>query len=258
MTEAGPSRWHIAPDVDTLVAELGEWLRQEAEAAIAARGRFRWAVPGGSTPRRLYAWLARPDQQSAWSWEQVELFVGDERDVLPTHPDSNYGMIARTLLQHLVPPPARVTRFVTEGGPAVALAQYRAALARCPRDPDGWPILDLVLLGLGQDGHCASLFPQAPALASSDWVAGYWVDDRHGFRYTLTLSVLCRARTVAFLVTGQDKAAAVAQVLAAPSDSSLPAARLEACRAVLSPASPVVWFLDRPAAQALPSTGPAL
>lgn len=221
------------------------WIKSVADAAVAERGLFSWALPGGSTPRALFSLLASPAWLNRLPWRDTVLFWGDERDVPPTHRDSNYGMAQHTLISRLPVPPKGLCRWQTESTPPVALAAYRRDLARLPH-PDGVPQLDLVLLGLGPDGHTASLFPGTSALESEDWVAHLYVPSQRQWRYTLTLPVLNQAGAVGFLTVGPDKAPAVRAVLNPdPKDPILPAQRVR-------PKSPVHWFLDTGSAGSMP------
>lgn len=253
---AAPPSLTIAADVTRLVPLLADWILDQAKQAIAVRGQFLWALPGGSTPKALYAYLTQQSVQVLWPWPQIHLFVGDERDVYPAHPESNFGMIYRELLARLSPPPARVVRFLTECPPAVARARYEAELAQTPRDASGYPKLDLALLGLGPEGHFASLFPQAPALSDRGWTSYTWVPQLGSFRYTLTLPVLCAARQVAFLAAGMEKRSAVQRAMAdSPEDPSTPTDRLRRCRLRRQPdVAWCHWFLDEKAGAGLSST----
>ncbi|MCL6563643.1 MAG: 6-phosphogluconolactonase [Firmicutes bacterium] len=248
-------RLTIAQDLTHLVPVLADWILDQAKQAIAARGQFVWALPGGNTPKALFAYLAEPAVQARWPWPQIHLVIGDERDVHPTHPDSNFGMIYRELLARLSPPPGRVVRFWTECPPAVARAHYEAELAGLPRDASGYPTLDLALLGLGPEGHFASLFPQAPALSDTGWTSYTWVPQLGSHRYTLTLPVLCAAREVAFLAAGEEKRSAVQQAMAdSPEDPTTPIAQLRACRLRRRPDEAWShWFLDQNADSGLSS-----
>lgn len=231
---------HIHRSAEDTVEAFTRWVEDIAAESIADRGRFRWALSGGSTPARLFDYLADPSRRSRFPWPETDLYWGDERDVHPTHADSNYGMTRNRLLVHLTPPPHAVLRWVTEYGPARALADYRRKLSWCPLS-QGLPELDLVMLGIGPEGHTASLFPRSPALAAHDWVSHVWVPSHQSWRYTLTLPVINRARHVAFLVTGAGKRAIVRQVLDAEPTRDLPASLVEPVY------GPPHWFLDREA-----------
>jgi 6-phosphogluconolactonase len=234
-------------DAEALARAAAEEVVAAAVRAVAARGRFTLALSGGSTPRRLYALLADPAApfRARVPWAQTDVFFGDERPVPPDHPDSNYRMAREALLAHV--PVASVHRIRGED-PAAAEA-YEGELRAFFAVPPGGapPRLDLVLLGLGPDGHTASLFPGSEALDETvRWVRSPVVARLGTRRTTLTLPVLDRARAVLFLVAGADKAPALAQVLApAPGAAPLPAARVRPDGGTVS------WLVDRAAASGL-------
>ncbi len=194
--------------------------------SIAARGRFTVALSGGSTPAALYRLLASPPLADDIDWSRWHVFWGDERCVPPDHPDSNYGMARRTLLDHVPIPTVQVHRMVGEDPPQQAAEAYAAALADALA-PDGR--LDLALLGIGDDGHTASLFPGTAALDERErLVAASWAPQLDAYRITLTLPALNRARQVAVLATGADKADAVRRALEPrPGDATPPIALVD-------------------------------
>lgn len=205
-----------------------EVLRLAAEA-IAARGRFRVALAGGSTPRDAYAALARLGSAAGADWSRFEVWFGDERVVPVDHPDSNAGMALRAWLRPAGVPARNVVRPRTELGDAAGVAaEYEAALRTAFRlDLDGVPTFDLVLLGLGADGHTASWFPGLPSLRHSGrLVAAVCAERSPSWRVTLTPRVVNAARHVRFLVRGADKAPALAALLADDGDATRTPARL--------------------------------
>ena len=218
-----------------------------ASRAVAERGRFVVALAGGSTPRRLHALLADAAApfRARIPWDRTHVFFGDERPVAPVHPDSNYRMARETLLDHV--PVASVHRIHgEEPGAAEAYEdELRAFFGVPPGGPP--PRLDLVLLGLGPDGHTASLFPGSEALDERvRWVVSPFVARLGTRRTTLTLPILDRAREVLFLVSGAEKAGALARAIApAPGEEPVPAAR------VRPDGGGVVWIVDEAAASAL-------
>jgi 6-phosphogluconolactonase len=232
---------HIQPDADLVVAEFAEWVAEQADESIARRGRFHWALSGGSTPQRLFSLLATPPWQERFPWPDTVLYWGDERDVPPTHPDSNFGVADSLLLRRLIDPPYGVLRWVTEYAPAQALADYRAKLQPLAESSQA-PEFDVVLLGLGPEGHTASLFPHSPVLGRQDWVAHVWVPEHRSWRYTLSLDVINQAKAVAFLVTGREKREILAEIRSASPSADLPAS-------LVQPKSPddLHWFVDRAA-----------
>lgn len=200
-------------------------------------GNFSLALAGGATPRELYAVLGRDPFAAAMPWDRVHLFWGDERAVPQDNEHSNYPLAAPLL--PLIPD-KQVHRVRGELGAEQAAADYAAALEA---QFGGAPAFDLVLLGLGGDGHTASLFPGSPALEADSYVAPAPAPDADPRveRVTLTLPALNAARRVAFLVTGRAKAAMVKRVL---DGEDLPAARVR-------PRDELLWFLDKAAAKEL-------
>lgn len=225
-----------------LAEEAAEIFARAAAEAIGEQRRFTVALAGGATPRGLYARLAAEPFRSTVDWRKTWVFFGDERCVPPTDADSNYLMAAETLLAHVAVPPAQVFRMPGEAeDTAQAAAEYEGRL-RAAFDPR--PVsFDLILLGMGLDGHVASLFPNSPVLEEKDRLVAA-VETRATVvprRLTLTLPVLNAARRVLFLISGIEKARAVAAALKNPA-SALPAAR------VRPTAGGVTWLLDRAAA----------
>jgi 6-phosphogluconolactonase len=231
-----------------------------ALAATPAGQPFTVALSGGSTPRLLFRELAAMAEDPGLSgqphpgshasrqpipWHRLHWFWGDERPVPPDHPDSNFRLAESELLAKLAPPPGNVHRIEAELGAAEAAARYEAELRSFFQlAPGGRPRFDLVFLGLGGDGHTASLFPGTEALGeTSRLVAAPWVEKLGQRRITLTYPVLNAARRVLFLVTGADKAATLARVLAPPRQpEELPA------QGVQPTAGELLWLIDRAAA----------
>jgi 6-phosphogluconolactonase len=234
----------IVADPAELAARGAEEFARAAAAAVAARGRFRVALSGGSTPRALYSQLASADL-SASPWDRVEFFFGDERHVPSDHPDSNYRMALETLLSKAPIPPANVHRIRGEDPDAAAAALAYEQELRLVFQPSAGelPRFDLILLGMGPDGHTASLFPGSSALHERQrWVAANWVEKFSAHRITLTIPVLNAARAVLFLVAGADKAATLKQVLEGPVDP----ARLPV-QSIQPTGGTVRWLVDRAA-----------
>jgi 6-phosphogluconolactonase len=219
-----------------------EW-RARALAAVADSGRFTVALAGGNTPGTLYRLLADPAAayRDELPWARTHVFFGDERGVPPDDPRSNYGMAREALLARVALPPEHVHRIRGEGDPAESARAYeeelRALLGAEPR-------FDLVLLGLGADGHTASLFPGSAALEeTARLVATASAPGRGPGRITLTLRTLGAAARVVFLVSGASKAAAFARVVSAGAGAELlPAARVRPRDGT------VLWLVDRAAA----------
>jgi 6-phosphogluconolactonase len=241
----------VCRDPDELAARAVERFVQAAGEAIRARGRFRVALAGGSTPERMYTLLAQPAEAARVDWARSFLFLGDERFVPPDDPRSNYGMVKRTLLAAPVPADRVFPVPMHLVSPDAAAAAYEDTLATAfgvtdRRQP---PRFDLILLGLGDDGHTASLFPHAASLRVEDrWVVASPpgtlpppVD-----RITVTYPVLNAARQVLFLVSGEKKAPVLQEVLEGhASPDERPAAGVR-------PADGTVeWLVDEAAAQRL-------
>jgi 6-phosphogluconolactonase len=225
------------------------WFAATAMRA-AAEGREAWiALSGGSTPNRLFANLTSRLWRKEVPWHAVRICQVDERPVPPDHPDSNFRALNELLLSRVPIPRANVIRIPAELGPENAAREYEGRLReRLPVCDTGFPVLDLVFLGMGDDGHTASLFPNSPALSERErWVAANPVEKLGGMRVTLTYPVLNSAREVVFLVCGKSKAERVAEVLSGTGDATtLPAQGIQPTDGSLT------WWLDAAAASCLP------
>ncbi len=213
---------------------------RRARTAIRRAGRFAVALSGGQTPRRAYEWLACPPFRDAVEWTRVHVFWGDERCVPFEDPRSNARMAHEALLDHVPIPRSQIHPIVCAGDPEAAAARYEAAL----RDFFGErpPRFDLIFLGLGEDGHTASLFPFSPALEEqARWVAA--VEGPDIPRVTLTFPVLNQARWVVFMVAGANKAAILREVQKGPLDP-----RRWPAQGIRPAAGRLLWLVDRAAA----------
>lgn len=232
----------VFPDLGRASRALADHLAERARAAVAARGRFRWVVSGGATPRPLYGWIARRYRRG-WPWSRTEVYFGDERCVPPDDPASNGAMLHAALLDRVPIPPGQIHRIPAELRPTSRAAAYYAREIRASAiRPEDRTRFDVVLLGIGPDGHTASLFPgDAATRARRRGVAAVARAPRPPRvpRVTLTLPAIASSREVCFLVAGADKAAALAEILGGR--SRLPAARVRS-------RGPVRWFVDRAAA----------
>ena len=218
----------------------------KARAAIGERGRFTVALAGGSTPKATYEVLAS-DYADRLDWSSVHVFFGDERTVPPDHEDSNYRMAQRTLLSRV--PVGSVHRMRGELQPTEAAAAYEEELREFFGASDEPPSLDLILLGIGEDGHTASLFPETSALEIHDrWVVANPVLKLETTRLTLTVPVINSARAVNFLVAGEGKAEALKLILEGDADPRQYPAKL------VRPAGGPVWMVDSAAAKLLQAT----
>jgi 6-phosphogluconolactonase len=233
-------------DADAVARSAAEELARLARGAAAARGAFTLALAGGATPRRLYALLADAGApfRGLIPWESTHVFFGDERPVPPDHPDSNYRMAREALLAQVAVGSVHRIRGEEPGAAEAYEAELRSFFGLPAGGPP--PRLDVVLLGLGPDGHTASLFPGTAAVDETvRWVVSPFVPQLGSRRVTVTLPVLNQARAVIFLVSGAQKAATLARVLApAPGAAPLPAARVR-------PDGGALWIVDDGAATAL-------
>jgi 6-phosphogluconolactonase len=254
----------ILDDPEALAQRAASLIIQAAAEAVTARERFTIAVSGGSTPQRTNELLAGPQNAARIDWDKLYLFFGDERDVAPDDPRSNYAMVRRTLLAHVPIPagnvfpiieaPASPSPFQGEdrgevpGDPAAVAERYIGVL-RGFFSPSSFPRFDLIVLGMGDDGHCASLFPGNPSLDVHDkWVVASppGVLPPPVDRVTVTLPVINAARQVLFLVAGDRKAEAVQDIF----ERAAPPFRRPS--AGVAPAGGVVtWLLDKAAASML-------
>jgi 6-phosphogluconolactonase len=235
------TRIDVAQDLEDVAHRAARWL---CDIVAGGRGRVAISLSGGSTPRRLYQLLAEPPFRDAMPWERIHWFWGDERFVPPDHPDSNFRMVREALLARAPIPAANIHQVPTGGEPAAAARDYEATLRSfygAQALDTAIPLFDVELLGLGPDGHTASLFPGTKVLDERQrWVAeviGAKTEDR----ITLTYPVLESSRYTAFLVAGADKRDALKRALAG--DRGLPAARL-------APIGELVWFVDQEARRA--------
>jgi 6-phosphogluconolactonase len=238
-------------DLDALSRAAADELGALAVAAVAARRSCAIALSGGSTPRRLFELLAARGRD-ALPWRHIELWWVDERAVPPDHPEANYRLAREALIDPLGPlalDPARVHRIAGElADPQAAARLYEQALVGALGAP---PVLDIVLLGMGPDGHTASLFPESAGLDEDRrWVIAHRVSSPlvHGTatRITLTAPAINAARHLRVLVAGADKAAALAQVLDGPHDPRRYPAQL-----ITGRGGNVAWLVDEAAAAAL-------
>ncbi len=233
---------HVSETADESARQAAELVAALSERAVRDRGRFAVALSGGSTPRRLHAVLASEEYHRRISWPHWHVFWGDERAVPQEHDDSNYRMARETLLDHVALSESQVHRIRGESDPVSAASEYEQTI-RQALDAE-IPVFDLILLGMGDDGHTASLFPGSEALQEDRrLVAADWVTHLGAHRITFTFTLINRAATVAFLVEGAHKAKMVRRVLqAGPAEEPLPASLVQPTDGELH------WFLDSAAA----------
>ena len=231
----------VVDDLQAMGRLAGRRVRRSAAMALSARGGWRLALAGGNTPRSLYHELAESSAASdRIDWASSALYFGDERCVPPDHPDSNYRMVRETLLARIVIPAANVHRMEGEAPDLdAAAARYADALGDAP--------LDLAILGMGADGHTASLFPGTTALAERQRrCAVVQVPKLSATRLTLTYPVFEAAREVFFLIAGEDKAITLKESIEGPDRPDL-----FPCKAIFRRKGPVAIFCDRGAAAEL-------
>jgi 6-phosphogluconolactonase len=203
------------------------------------------ALSGGSTPKSLYALLVSERYRDRLDWSRVHLFWGDERCVPPDHPESNFRMVHEALLNKIRIAPQNIHRMAGEKEPGTAAADYENELRKFFGSVSvGSPRFNLILLGLGEDGHTASLFPGSAALNEKKrWIATVYVERLKAYRLTLTFSVVNAAAQITFLISGASKRTIVKQLLGAGADSSnLPAAKVSPTRGKLT------WLITEDAA----------
>lgn len=248
MSSAGEIRILTTPQ--ELFASAAEEVVKLANEAVASRGRFTIALSGGSTPKSLFNLLAT-NAKSTLPWDRMFFFFGDERHVPPNDPDSNYRMANEAMLSKVPVPTANVFRIEAENpDAAAAAAAYEQTLRKFFQVAAGEvPKFDLILLGMGPDGHTASLFPGTAGLQEKTrLVIANWVEKMKTHRLSFTLPLINAARCAAFLVSGTDKAAALKAVLEGNAPGEQYPAKLVAPRD-----GKLIWFLDRAAASGLSS-----
>jgi 6-phosphogluconolactonase len=236
------TRWTVLPDPAAVAIATADRFVAAAADAIDERGTFRVALSGGGTPKEVYPLILEPARRASVDWSRVEFFWGDERSVPPDHPESNFGVAYGMLISQLPGVrPDHVHRMPAEAPDIDAAAmgyesELRLAFGARGAEP---AVFDLIWLGMGPDGHCASLFPGTSALDEHErWVVGNWVPQQDTWRMTLTYPILDAGRDVLFVVTGADKADPIRAIRAG--GSGLPAERVAGQQ--------VEWIVDGAAA----------
>lgn len=240
----------IFDDRNALNAGAAELWQRIATESIAARGRFSVALSGGSTPKTLYQLLAQAPWKDSLPWANTHIFLGDERNVSIDSPDSNFRMANEALFSKVKIPAENIHRVRTElKDPQKVAADYERTLREFFPGA-AWPQLDLNLLGLGENGHTASLFPHTPVLhENKKWVAGLYIEEVKMERITMTVPAINHSRNIAFFVAGGSKAQVVNDIIHGARDPErLPAQLIQA------EAGNLIWLLDRPAAGLLPDS----
>jgi 6-phosphogluconolactonase len=247
MDKSMKSEIHIFNDLEELSRAAANLFIEQAVQSISERNRFLVALNGGSTPTRLFELLATDYHEKA-DWSKVHVFWGDERCVPPADSGSSYGQARDILLSHVLIPDSNIHRIKGELGPAEASKDYSLTLRGFASPPLEWPRFDLVYLGMGEDGHTASLFPGSPVDVSEPTmpVTAHY-QDRPANRVTLTPIVFNSARMVVFMATGEKKAIPLAEVLSDRyNPAKYPAQRIDPKDGRL------VWLVDKAAASKLP------
>ncbi|PZP40104.1 MAG: 6-phosphogluconolactonase [Pseudomonas fluorescens] len=225
----------ILPSATSLAAHVAEWLTAKAEAST---GTFSICLSGGSTPKALYSLLATQPFASRMPWNRIHLFFGDERFVPYTHADSNFRMVKEALLDHVPLSPANIHPFPILETPEASASAYATTLQQfyghTSLAPEK-PLFDVTFLGLGEDGHTASLFPNTAALDERTAWATAVIGAKPEPRLTLTYPVLEHSATIAFLTAGASKTEMLTRAMA--HDASIPAGRI-------APLHNLIWFTD--------------
>lgn len=243
------SNIHVFPDSDAFYNAAAEFWISRAKKALAAHGSFFVALSGGRTPAGLYRVLASPAWRDQIDWSKVVFFLGDERFVSRTDEQSNYKMIMETLIQELPVDVANIRLMYKEHDTAEAMAsEYAESInGRLPLSDKGVPIFDLIMLGMGSDGHTASLFPGTAILNETKRsVAAVYVEKMESWRVSFTYPLINQARQVMVLVTGEDKADTLSDIFQDNAISQYPIQQIQ-------PAGEMHWFIDQAAAAKLPA-----
>lgn len=242
---AGKAHLEVWPNAHALIMRAAELYAETARQAVEWRGSFKVALAGGSTPRSLYEHLAGELYAPQIPWEETHFFWGDERCVPPSSDESNYRMAYEAMVARVPVPPTQIHRMRGEDEPVEAARAYAGILAK--EFEENPPRFDLVLLGMGEDGHTASLFPGSQALDDAgQLVAAPYVAKLKAHRLTLTFRTINAARTVMFLVSGEAKAEVLSRVLEGERD-----ARRYPSQGVEPEAGELVWLVDEAAAKSL-------
>jgi 6-phosphogluconolactonase len=244
--------YYVAPDAAALAARAAQYFVEQAERAVAARGRARIAISGGSTPKATFMLLADPAQpwRARVPWSKLDLWWVDERCVPPDDPDSNYRMTREAMLDHVPLQPEQIHRIEGELKPETAAARYESELRNSFRlEGAELPRFDVAQLGMGPDGHTASLFPHTRALLELERLAvANHVQNKDAWRVTLTWPVINHAAAVFFLIGGADKTQILKEVFTGPRDPErLPSQLIRPAGGILT------LLLDKAAAALLPA-----
>ncbi|TAE32558.1 MAG: 6-phosphogluconolactonase [Cytophagales bacterium] len=230
----------VAADPAQLARNVADWMLAYERAVLAKQGRFTIALSGGSTPKALHQLLAKAPYRDKFSWDKWHVFWGDERYVPRTDERNNARMAFDTLLNHVPVPNNQIHEMRTSMEPIASMQAYEKTLHRYF---DGQPhTFDLVLLGMGDDGHTLSLFPNTPVVREQTaWTSAYFLKKQNMYRLTLTAQVVNRSAAVAFMVAGANKAEPLREVLEGKFHPQKYPAQ------IIQPAGELYWFVDRAA-----------
>ncbi len=238
----------VAKSVSKLFERTAELIVSSAEDAIRARGFFSIALSGGSTPKGLFELLASPEWRNRIDWTKAQVFWGDDRYVPHTDPRSNYLMAKQSLLDHVDVPANNIHAIPTDIPPDEAAQRYEQTVRDVLRDHSPFPAIDFNLLGMGENGHTASLFPHRPTLHESKrLVVSDFIPEVDMYRVTMTVPMINAGRRIAFLVAGSSKADVLRDVISGPRNpEQLPSQLIRPDKGEL------LWLLDSAAAAKLP------
>ena len=230
-----PVQLHISPDPAAVAEDFARFFQE----MLKDRDQFTVALSGGSTPKLLFQLWAE-EYRTAIDWSRVRFFWGDERCVPPNHEDSNYGMTKNLFFNQADIPAAHIHRVIGEADPEAEAQRYAQEVSDNTDNVEGYPAFDLIILGMGSDGHTASIFPHEMELLTTEQFCAVATHPESGQkRISLTGPVINRARTVAFLVTGDSKLEKVSSILGnAPEAAQYPAAH------IMPESGDLHWFLD--------------
>lgn len=244
MSKSGPEV-RVVPDEEALAHAAAELFTTFSRDAVASRNRFTVALSGGSTPRRLYSLLGLPPYREGIGWNALHIFWVDERCVPPGHAESNYTLVRDTLLSHVPVPDRNIHRIQGEEGPERAASLYEEEL-KMFFGASEVPVFDLILLGVGEDGHIASIFPGSSVTSEiARLVMPAYRDPPELNRVTMTLRVLNNADQIVFLVAGDRKQDILHKILSSKHAGTCPAGLVQAMHGRLT------WLLDERAAKKL-------
>jgi 6-phosphogluconolactonase len=231
----------IWKDSESLSLAAAHFFVKACAEAVAARGRFIVGLSGGSTPRRLYQLLATPEFSRNIPWKKVFLCWSDERFVPHTDADSNFRMTREALLDHVPIPKANILAIPTKGKPEACAAKYEERLRKLLGSSS--PAFDWMLLGMGADGHTASLFPHTSILhEKKKWVSAVWVEEKQTHRISFTYPLINRSREAIFLVAGKEKQPVIATIRGRAKHTPYPV------EGVIPTKGKITWMLDDAAA----------